>query len=148
MEERLLYRGMPYPNQETKDWDSDENYQFEITIGDPEPDYKFNEGELLKEFSEYVKATYDAHYSKEKFQATEFIIDGGHGTGFNIGNGMKYLQRYGKKGTPTDARKDLMKVMHYTLIQLFVHDQLHGTNPNEQELYNHIGLPYAHYGML
>jgi len=131
MEEKLLYRGMPYPNQETKDYNITTNYDhelFTITVGDPEPDYKFNEGELLKEFSEYVKATYDAHYSKEKFQATEFIIDGGHGTGFNIGNGMKYLQRYGKKGSPADARKDLMKVMHYTLIQLFVHDQMHNQN--------------------
>lgn len=139
MEEKFLYRGMPYPNQETKDWYShhDEDYQFTVTIGDPEPDYKFNEGELLREFSEYVKATYDAHYSKEKFQATEFIIDGGHGTGFNIGNGMKYLQRYGKKGSHKDARKDLLKVMHYTLIQLFVHDQLHGSEHEESESSDH-----------
>ena len=38
-------------------------------------DYKFNEEKLLTEFKEYVDATYDAHYSKEKFQATEFIVD-------------------------------------------------------------------------
>mgnify|MGYP000094288923 CR=1 FL=1 len=137
--EKVFYRGMPYPNQETKDLDLE--YvgvkEFTIAIDDPEPDYKFNEGELLREFSEYVKATYDAHYSKEKFQATEFIIDGGHGTGFNIGNGMKYLQRYGKKGSHKDARKDLLKVMHYTLIQLFVHDQLHSGKHEETESSDH-----------
>ena len=86
------------------------------------PDYKFNEGKLIEEFKHYIDSTYGAHYSEDKFQATEFIIDGGHGTGFCIGNILKYAQRYGKKGTHTDARKDLMKVLHYALIQLYVHD--------------------------
>ena len=87
-----------------------------------EPDYKFNERELIEEFQDYIDSTYNSHYSKDKFQATEFIIDGGHGTGFCIGNVLKYAQRYGKKGTDDDARKDLMKVLHYALIQLYVHD--------------------------
>jgi hypothetical protein len=84
--------------------------------------YKFNEGELIDEFREYIDSTYNSHYSKDKFQATEFVIDGGHGTGFCIGNVLKYAQRYGKKGSDIDARKDLMKVLHYALIQLHVHD--------------------------
>jgi hypothetical protein len=84
--------------------------------------YKFNEEELISEFKRYVDSTYNQHYAKDKFQATEFIIDGGHGTGFCIGNVLKYAQRYGKKGTAADARKDLMKVLHYALIQLYVHD--------------------------
>ena len=86
-------------------------------------DYKFNEGELIAQFKEYVDGTYDAHYSKNKFQATEFVIDGGHGTGFCVGNVLKYAQRYGKKGTSADARKDMMKVLHYALIQLYIHDK-------------------------
>ena len=86
------------------------------------PDYKFNEGELIAEFKQYIDSTYGQHYAKDKFQATEFIIDGGHGTGFCIGNVLKYAQRYGKKGSHADARKDLMKVLHYALIQLYVHD--------------------------
>ena len=85
-------------------------------------DYKFNEGELIDEFKEYIDGTYGQHYAKDKFQATEFIIDGGHGTGFCIGNVLKYAQRYGKKGSHADARKDLMKVLHYALIQLYIHD--------------------------
>ena len=32
-------------------------------------------------------------------------------------------QRYGKKGSNVDARKDLLKVLHYALIQLYVHDE-------------------------
>tara|TARA_B100002019_G_C20802323_1_gene371875 strand:+ start:15 stop:461 length:447 start_codon:yes stop_codon:yes gene_type:complete len=90
-------------------------------------DYKFNEGELIDEFKRYVNSTYDSHYSKEQFQATEFIIDGGHGTGFCIGNVLKYAQRYGKKGSDKDARKDLMKVLHYTLMQLYIHDSTKST---------------------
>ena len=86
------------------------------------PDYKYNEDALIKEFKAYIDATYNQHYSRDKFQATEFIMDGGHGTGFCIGNVLKYAQRYGKKGTQDDARKDIMKVLHYALLQLYVHD--------------------------
>ena len=62
----------------------------------------------------------DAHYSKDKFQATEFIIDGGHGEGFCIGNILKYAQRYGKKDGKN--RKDLLKVIHYGIIALYVNE--------------------------
>lgn len=85
--------------------------------------YKYNEGDLLRQVTEYVNSTYDEHYSQNKFQATEFIIDGGHGVGFTIGNIMKYAQRYSHKGTPDDWRKDLMKVIHYAIIALYVHDK-------------------------
>lgn len=85
-------------------------------------DYKYNEGESIKEIQSYIDATYNQHYSRNKFQATEFIIDAGHGTGFNIGNMMKYTQRYGRKGDPAEWRKDLMKVIHYAIMQLHVHD--------------------------
>lgn len=87
--------------------------------------YKYNEGELIAEIKAYVDATYSQHYSRNKFQSTEFIIDCGHGTGFNIGNMMKYTQRYGRKGDPAEWRKDLMKVIHYAIMQLYVHDLEH-----------------------
>jgi hypothetical protein len=84
--------------------------------------YKFNEGELIKEFQAYIDSTYEGHYATNKFQSTEIIIERGHGTGFCMGNVDKYSNRYGKKGTREDARKDLMKVLHYALIQLYIHD--------------------------
>ena len=49
-------------------------------------DYKFGENKTLEELKKYIDSTYDMHYSKSKFQATEFIIDSGHGEGFCIGN--------------------------------------------------------------
>ena len=85
-------------------------------------DYKYDEDKALLELKSYIENTYSEHYSKNKFQATEFIIDGGHGIGFCIGNILKYAQRYGKKGTPEDARADLLKVLHYAIIALNVHD--------------------------
>ena len=86
-------------------------------------EYKFNEFELIGELEDYVNSTYDAHYSKNKFQATEFIIDAGHGEGFCLGNILKYTQRYGNKEGKN--RKDLLKVLHYALIALHIHDLEH-----------------------
>ena len=82
--------------------------------------YKYNEQVNIRGLQEYVYSTYSQHYSQGNFQATEFIIDGGHGMGFCIGNIMKYAQRYGKKNGYN--RADLMKVLHYGLIALYVHD--------------------------
>jgi hypothetical protein len=82
--------------------------------------FRYDEDKYLKELFKYVEATYGEHYSTNKFQATEFIIDAGHGDGFCIGNILKYAQRYGKKDGYN--RKDLLKVLHYAIIQLYVHD--------------------------
>jgi hypothetical protein len=83
-------------------------------------DYKYSEDRILKELKTYVDKTYDEHYSRNKFQATEFIMDSGHGEGFCIGNIMKYAQRYGKKEGKN--RKDLLKVLHYAIMALHNHD--------------------------
>ena len=72
--------------------------------------YKFNEGALIAELQQYIDDTYSGHYSKNKFQSTEFIIDCGHGEGFSLGNVLKYAQRYGKKDGKN--RKDLLKILH------------------------------------
>ena len=85
--------------------------------------YKFNEKKLIEELQTYVDQTYDQHYATDKYQATDVIIDSGHGTGFCLGNVIKYAKRYGNKGTPSDARKDILKILHYALIQLDIHDQ-------------------------
>ena len=78
------------------------------------------EGQLITELKEYIDATYGEHYSMNKFQATEFIIDNCHGVGFTAGNVMKYVQRYGKKAGRN--RQDILKVLHYSMMLLYVHD--------------------------
>ena len=89
-------------------------------------DYKYDEDKTLVELSKYIDSTYAEHYSKNKFQATEFIIDGGHGEGFCIGNIMKYAQRYGKKNGKD--RRDLLKVIHYGIIALHINDMDNSEN--------------------
>tara|TARA_R100001510_G_C7596094_1_gene164152 strand:- start:580 stop:867 length:288 start_codon:yes stop_codon:yes gene_type:complete len=89
-------------------------------------DYKYNENISLKEIEKYIDKTYSQHYSKNNFQATEFIIDGGHGEGFCIGNIMKYAQRYGKKNGKD--KNDLLKVIHYAIIMLHVHNLEKGSD--------------------
>ena len=59
--------------------------------------YKFNEDKILKDIKDYIDLTYNQHYGNGKYQATDMIIDSGHGEGFCIGNIMKYAMRYGKK---------------------------------------------------
>ena len=81
-----------------------------------EIDYKFSEGALIKELQSYIDKTYDGHYSKNKFQSTEFIVDCGHAEGFCIGNIIKYAQRFGKKEGMN--KKDLYKIVHYCIILL------------------------------
>ena len=88
--------------------------------------YKYDEGLILQEVKKYIDATYDEHYSQNKYQSTEFIIDSGHGEGFCIGNILKYAQRYGKKNGKN--RDDLLKVIHYGIIALYVND--HEVNLN------------------
>lgn len=83
-------------------------------------EYKYDEDNLLNELKEYVDKTYGEHYSLNKFQATEFIIDSGHGVGFTVGNVMKYAQRYGRKAGRN--RQDVLKVLHYALMLLYIHD--------------------------
>jgi hypothetical protein len=78
--------------------------------------YRYDEDKYLNELQDYILDTYNQHYSKNKFQSTEFILDSGHGEGFCIGNIMKYAQRYGKKNGKN--RKDLFKILHYTMIAL------------------------------
>ena len=90
---------------------------------------KFDEDKTLKEIKKYIDSTYDAHYSKSKFQATEFILDSGHGEGFCIGNILKYAQRYGKKNGKD--RKDLLKVIHYAIIALHINNMENIDNETE-----------------
>ena len=79
-------------------------------------DYKFNEPALLDELRKYIDGTYQEHYAKDKYQATEVIVDAGHGIGFCLGNIWKYSKRWGKKDGK--QRRDILKILHYAIILL------------------------------
>ena len=84
-------------------------------------DYKFNEDIILKVAKGYIDDTYSEHYAHGKYQATDLIVDAGHGEGFCMGNIMKYAMRYGKK----DGRNqiDLLKLIHYAIIAYYIGDK-------------------------
>ena len=82
-------------------------------------EYKFSEDVVLQEILDYIHKTYDQHYAQNKIQASEVIIDSGHGEGFFIGNILKYAQRYGKK--EGHNKNDLLKVIHYGILALHNH---------------------------
>lgn len=86
----------------------------------PTVNYLFNEDKYLADTKVHIDKTYSGHYSGQ-YQATSIIIDAGHGTGFNIGNIIKYAKRYGKKDGYNKA--DLMKIIHYAVMQMHVHDK-------------------------
>ena len=83
--------------------------------------YKFNEGHSIQELKGYIDGTYNEHYASDKYQATDIIIDSGHGEGFTLGNIMKYAKRYGNKDGKN--KKDLLKILHYGIIMLDIHDK-------------------------
>jgi hypothetical protein len=84
--------------------------------------YKFNEENLIAELKAYIDGTYTSHYvGTDNVQAFELIAAAGHGMGFTIGDIIKYASRYGKKGGRN--RQDLLKILHYTILALYVHDK-------------------------
>ena len=71
--------------------------------------YKFNEDVVLNKLRNHILGTYDQHYSTDKIQATEFIIDSGMGEGFCMGNIIKYATRHKNK----NGAEDIKKIIHY-----------------------------------
>ena len=50
-------------------------------------------------------ATQPTHYQGDGMQAIDAINAAGYGQGFNLGNVIKYVWRYGKTGKIDDLRK-------------------------------------------
>ena len=84
--------------------------------------WKYNEEEILKELLEYVRGTYNQHYSAgdDKIQTLDLIEACGDGESFCRSNILKYASRYDKKGT---ARRDIMKILHYAVLLMHFNDK-------------------------
>ena len=82
--------------------------------------YKYNEDKFIAEFAEYVKSTYSQHYAgKNNIQALDLWVALGSLFTSSRDVAIKYLCRLGKKGSKEDFKKDILKVMHYSLFMLF-----------------------------
>ena len=83
-------------------------------------EYKFDENINIHGVKQYIDSTYKQHYAHSKYQATDMIIDAGHGESFCVGNIMKYAMRYGKKD---NKKAELLKIIHYAIITLHLQEE-------------------------
>ena len=92
--------------------------------------FKYSEEKILKELSDYISGTYNAHYSagNDKIQTLDLIDACGDAEAFCRSNILKYASRYDKKGT---ARRDIIKIMHYAVLLMHFSDK-----STERETYN------------
>ena len=88
----------------------------------PATPWKYNEEEIVKELLEYIRGTYNQHYSSgdDKIQTLDLIEACGDGEAFRRSNILKYASRYDKKGT---ARRDIMKILHYAVLLMNFNDK-------------------------
>ena len=87
---------------------------------------KYKEDESIKALKDYICTTYNGHYtSKENnVQTLDLIESVGDAESFCRSNAIKYLSRYDKKG---QAKRDILKALHYTLLLYHFSGQLNET---------------------
>ena len=123
-----------------QDWRSVEDpcYHTNINIGDirvsdtstpgieSDNPRKYKEDESIKALQDYISTTYNGHYtSKENnVQTLDLIESVGDAESFCRSNAIKYLSRYDKKG---QAKRDILKALHYTLLLYHFSGQLNET---------------------
>ena len=115
--DRINFTGYPYPSY-TVSTDTTLNLKNNC----PAIPWKYNEEKVVKELLEYIRGTYNQHYSAgdDKIQTLDLIEACGDGEAFCRSNILKYASRYDKKGT---ARRDIMKILHYAVLLMNFNDK-------------------------
>ena len=95
---------------------------------------KYKEDESIKALQDYISTTYGGHYtSKENnVQTLDLIESVGDAESFCRSNAIKYLSRYDKKG---QAKRDILKALHYTLLLYHFSGQLNETTTRGYETF-------------
>ena len=98
------------------------NMKDDIIKPSPATPWKYNEEAIVKELLEYIRGTYNQHYSAgdQKIQTLDLIEACGDGEAFCRSNILKYASRYDKKGS---ARRDIMKILHYAVLLMNYNDK-------------------------
>jgi len=88
--------------------------------------HKYEEDKSIKALQDYVSTTYGGHYTSEKndVQTLDLIESVGDAEAFCRSNALKYLSRYDKKG---QAKRDILKALHYTLLLYYFSGHTHET---------------------
>ena len=103
-----------------------------ITFDTPTPgiknpcNRKYKEDESIKALQDYISTTYGGHYTSDNndVQTLDLIESVGDAESFCRSNAIKYLSRYDKKG---QAKRDILKALHYTLLLYHFSGQLNET---------------------
>ena len=87
---------------------------------------KYKEDESIKALQNYISTTYGGHYTSDNndVQTLDLIESVGDAESFCRSNAIKYLSRYDKKG---QAKRDILKALHYTLLLYHFSGQLNET---------------------
>ena len=87
---------------------------------------KYKEEESIKALQDYISTTYGGHYTSDNnnVQTLDLIESVGDAEAFCRSNAIKYLSRYDKKG---QAKRDILKALHYTLLLYHFSGQLNET---------------------
>jgi len=95
---------------------------------------KYKEDESIKALKDYISTTYGGHYTSENndVQTLDLIESVGDAESFCRSNAIKYLSRYDKKG---QAKRDILKALHYTLLLYHFSGQLTETKTRGYETF-------------
>ena len=117
-----------YPQEFTTLSDNDDAIAHHVTTPGIQKDCtrKYKEDESIEALKNYISTTYNGHYtSKENnVQTLDLIESVGDAESFCRSNAIKYLSRYNKKG---QAKRDILKALHYTLLLYHFSGQLNET---------------------
>ena len=125
-----------YPSAFSTFADNDDSIAHHVTTPGIETDNprKYKEDESIKALQDYISTTYGGHYtSKENnVQTLDLIESVGDAESFCRSNAIKYLSRYDKKG---QAKRDILKALHYTLLLYHFSGQLKETTTRGYETF-------------
>ena len=95
---------------------------------------KYKEDESIKALQDYISTTYGGHYTSDNnnVQTLDLIESVGDAEAFCRSNAIKYLSRYDKKG---QAKRDILKALHYTLLLYHFSGQLNETTTRGYETF-------------
>ena len=87
---------------------------------------KYKEDASIEALKNYISTTYGGHYTSDNnnVQTLDLIESVGDAESFCRSNAIKYLSRYDKKG---QAKRDILKALHYTLLLYHFSGQLNET---------------------
>ena len=120
--------GDEYPSAFTTLSDNDDAIAHHVTTPGIQKDCnrKYKEDESIKALQDYISTTYGGHYTSDNnnVQTLDLIESVGDAEAFCRSNAIKYLSRYDKKG---QAKRDILKALHYTLLLYHFSGQLNET---------------------